>query len=120
MEIWLIFCGAVVCISLFALGAKAREVVYRSEAKAKAPRDNAATRAVVYQAKQARQAKRDAIRVAPGEVRVTDAERDAAVAELAAARESGALDAAEFDDRMSRAMEARVRQDLDRLLSDLP
>lgn len=55
-----------------------------------------------------------------GKMRVTDADRDAVVTVLSAARESGALDAVEFDDRMSAAMESKTRKDLSGLTADLP
>ena len=53
-------------------------------------------------------------------IRVTDADRDAVITVLAAARETGALDAVEFSDRMSRALESKTRKDLSGLLADLP
>ena len=53
-------------------------------------------------------------------VRASDAERDAVAAELADHLKDGRLDLAEFDERMSHAMAARTRGDLDQLLADLP
>jgi Domain of unknown function (DUF1707) len=54
------------------------------------------------------------------EVRVSDAERDAVVAELGGHFQDGRLDQAEFGDRIGAAMAARTRRDLDVLLTDLP
>ena len=54
------------------------------------------------------------------DLRVSDAERDAVASELAGHLQDGRLDAAEFDERLSQAMTARTRGDLDRLLTDLP
>jgi hypothetical protein len=53
-------------------------------------------------------------------LRVSDAERDAAAAELAEHLKEGRLDTAEFDERVGVAVTARTRGDLDRLLADLP
>jgi DUF1707 SHOCT-like domain len=53
-------------------------------------------------------------------VRASDAERDAVAAELGEHLKDGRLDMAEFDERMSQAMGARTRGDLDQLLADLP
>lgn len=53
-------------------------------------------------------------------LRVSDAERDAAAAELAEHLKEGRLDTAEFDERVGLAVTARTRGDLDRLLADLP
>jgi len=53
-------------------------------------------------------------------LRVSDAERDAVTEELAQHLQDGRLDATEFDERVSQAMTARTRGDLDRLLADLP
>ena len=55
----------------------------------------------------------------PG-LRVSDADRDAAVAELADHFEAGRLDLAEFQERLGRAVSARTRRDLDQPLADLP
>ena len=56
----------------------------------------------------------------PSRIRATDQDRDAVVAELVRAHGSGALDPVEFDDRMSRALQAKTCGDLARLLVDLP
>lgn len=53
-------------------------------------------------------------------LRVSDAERDAVAAELAEHLRAGRLDLPEFDERVGRALGARTRADLDRLLTDLP
>jgi Domain of unknown function (DUF1707) len=53
-------------------------------------------------------------------VRASDAERDAVATELAEHLKDGRLDMPEFDERMSQAMAARTRGDLDQLLADLP
>ena len=62
----------------------------------------------------------DRITVERAGLRVSDAERDAAAVELAEHLKDGRLDAAEFDERVGRAVTARTRGDLDRLLADLP
>jgi hypothetical protein len=51
---------------------------------------------------------------------VSDADRDAALAELAAGFQEGRLDLAEFEERMDRAARARTGGDLAGLLADLP
>jgi hypothetical protein len=56
----------------------------------------------------------------PGMMRVTDQERDAVTEELARHFQVGRLGQNEFDRRMSYALEARTRDDLDNLLMDLP
>jgi hypothetical protein len=53
-------------------------------------------------------------------LRVSDADRDAAVAELSDHFQAGRLDQAEFDDRAGRALRARTESDLGELLADLP
>jgi Domain of unknown function (DUF1707) len=53
-------------------------------------------------------------------IRASDAEREAVAAELADHLKDGRLDLSEFDERMSQAMSARTRGDLDELLADLP
>jgi hypothetical protein len=53
-------------------------------------------------------------------IRVSDADRDAAVTELGQHFQAGRLDAAELDDRTGLALRARVRADLEVLLADLP
>jgi hypothetical protein len=54
------------------------------------------------------------------QLRVSDADRDAVVTELGEHFQAGRLDAAELDDRTGRALRARVRSDLDEVLTDLP
>jgi hypothetical protein len=54
------------------------------------------------------------------QLRVSDADRDAVVTELGEHFQAGRLDAAELDDRTGRALRARVRSDLDQVLTDLP
>jgi len=53
-------------------------------------------------------------------VRASDAERDATVERLSQATGEGRLTLEEFSDRMERATEARTRNELDRLVTDLP
>lgn len=53
-------------------------------------------------------------------LRVSDAERDAVAGELGQHFQEGRLDQAEFDDRVTAAMVAKTRRDLDELLTDLP
>lgn len=53
-------------------------------------------------------------------LRVSDAERDQAAAELGEHFQAGRLDADEFDERLHSALRARTRGDLDKLLEDLP
>ena len=53
-------------------------------------------------------------------IRVSDAERDAAVGRLSAATGDGRLTLEEFSQRMDLATTARTRADLDRLVADLP
>jgi hypothetical protein len=54
------------------------------------------------------------------DLRVSDAERDAVVTELGDHFQQGRLDQAEFDERVTQALAARTRRDLDGLLADLP
>ena len=54
------------------------------------------------------------------DVRVSDAERDAVATVLGQHFQDGRLDQAEFDERVTAAIAARTRGDLDRLLTDLP
>ncbi len=54
------------------------------------------------------------------DIRVSDAERDQAVAELGEHFQSGRLTQEEFDDRSGRALQARTGRDLTALFSDLP
>jgi hypothetical protein len=53
-------------------------------------------------------------------IRVSDAERDTVATELGQHFQDGRLDQAEFGERMTAAMAARTRADLDGLLTDLP
>lgn len=53
-------------------------------------------------------------------LRVSDAERNAVAERLSAHYADGRLDQAEFDERVSRAMSAKTRGDLDGLFDDLP
>jgi hypothetical protein len=53
-------------------------------------------------------------------IRVSDAERDAAIGRLSAATGDGRLTLEEFSQRMELAIAARTRADLDRLAADLP
>lgn len=57
----------------------------------------------------------------PGGVRrIGDAERDKAAEYLREHMAAGRLDAAEFDERLTRALSAKVGPDLDALFTDLP
>jgi len=60
------------------------------------------------------------IRYSDQHIRVSDAERNAVTERLAAHYGDGRLDQAEFDERVSRAMTAKTRGDLDGLFDDLP
>jgi hypothetical protein len=53
-------------------------------------------------------------------LRVSDADRDAAIGELGEHFQAGRLDSAELEDRTGRALRARIGGDLDELLADLP
>ena len=55
-----------------------------------------------------------------GAIRVSDAERDQAAAELGEHYQAGRLTLEEFDDRSSRALRARTGNDLVALFADLP
>lgn len=55
-----------------------------------------------------------------GSVRVSDAERDRALAELSDHYQSGRISAEEFDDRSGRALRARTGKELSSLFDDLP
>jgi hypothetical protein len=55
-----------------------------------------------------------------GELRVSDADRDAALAELSQHFQAGRLTADELDDRTSQILAARTGADLDDPLGDLP
>lgn len=54
------------------------------------------------------------------DLRVSDAERDAVATELGQHLQDGRLDQAEFDARVTAALSARTRGDLNVLLTDLP
>jgi hypothetical protein len=54
------------------------------------------------------------------DLRVSDADRDAVIAELAGHLQEGRLDSEEFGQRLEAAASARTRGDLDTLLADLP
>ena len=56
----------------------------------------------------------------PGSLRVSDADRDRAVAELSEHFQAGRLTADELDDRTGRALQARTAADLASLFADLP
>ena len=60
------------------------------------------------------------IRYSDQHLRVSDAERNAVTERLATHYSDGRLDQAEFDDRVSKAMAAKTRGDLDGLFDDLP
>jgi hypothetical protein len=60
------------------------------------------------------------IRYSDQHLRVSDAERNEVVERLSAHFSEGRLDQAEFDERVSRAMAAKTRGDLDGLFDDLP
>jgi hypothetical protein len=55
-----------------------------------------------------------------GDLRVSDAERDRAVAELSDAFQAGRITADEFDQRSAQALRARTGTELSALLTDLP
>jgi hypothetical protein len=56
----------------------------------------------------------------PGELRVSDAERERALAELSEAYQAGRITAEEFDQRSTQALSARTGQELTVPLADLP
>jgi hypothetical protein len=56
----------------------------------------------------------------PGDLRVSDADRDRALFELSEAFRSGRLTADEFDQRSGQALNARTGNELTVLLADLP
>ena len=60
------------------------------------------------------------IRYSDQHLRVSDAERNEVVERLSAYFSEGRLDQAEFDERVSQAMTAKTRGDLDGLFDDLP
>ncbi|HET7017569.1 MAG TPA: DUF1707 domain-containing protein [Streptosporangiaceae bacterium] len=55
-----------------------------------------------------------------GSMRVSDADRDRALAELTEHYQAGRLDTEEFNDRSGRALQARTGQELTGLFTDLP
>jgi len=55
-----------------------------------------------------------------GDLRVSDADRDRALAELSEHFQAGRLTTAELEDRTGRALSARTGNDLGVLLADLP
>jgi len=55
-----------------------------------------------------------------GDIRVSDAERDRAIAELSEHFQTGRLTQEEFDDRSGLALRARTGDDLRELFTDLP
>jgi hypothetical protein len=55
-----------------------------------------------------------------GDIRVSDAERDQAIAELSEQFQAGRLTQEEFEDRSGRALAARTGADLRALFTDLP
>jgi hypothetical protein len=55
-----------------------------------------------------------------GDIRVSDAERDVALAELSEHFQAGRLTQEEFDDRSGRALAARTGNELRELFTDLP
>jgi hypothetical protein len=55
-----------------------------------------------------------------GELRVSDADRDLAIAELSEHFQTGRLTQEEFDDRSARALQARTGRELTELFADLP
>jgi hypothetical protein len=56
----------------------------------------------------------------PGDMRVSDADRDRAVSELTAAYQTGRLRHEEFDERSTKALHAATGKELTDLLTDLP
>jgi Domain of unknown function (DUF1707) len=56
----------------------------------------------------------------PGDLRVSDAERDRALSELSEAYQSGRITADEFDQRSTQALRARTGHELTVPLADLP
>jgi Domain of unknown function (DUF1707) len=56
----------------------------------------------------------------PGELRVSDADRDRALSELSEAYQVGRITADEFDHRSMQALNARTGTELAALLADLP
>jgi Domain of unknown function (DUF1707) len=62
----------------------------------------------------------DASGFPPGELRVSDAERDRALSELSEAYQVGRITADEFDRRSTQALRARTGEELTAPLADLP
>ena len=56
----------------------------------------------------------------PGDLRVSDADRDRALSELSEAFQAGRITADEFDQRSGQALRARTGKELTALLADLP
>ncbi|HUC21984.1 MAG TPA: DUF1707 domain-containing protein [Streptosporangiaceae bacterium] len=56
----------------------------------------------------------------PGELRVSDGDRDRALSELSEAYQAGRITAEEFDHRSTQALSARTGRELAALLADLP
>jgi hypothetical protein len=56
----------------------------------------------------------------PGDLRVSDADRDRALSELGGAFRVGRITADEFDQRSGQALRARTGKELTALLTDLP
>ena len=56
----------------------------------------------------------------PASLRVSDAERDAAVAQLQSSLDAGRINLAEFDERTRAVYDAATYDELNRLLNDLP
>jgi hypothetical protein len=56
----------------------------------------------------------------PGDVRVSDADRDQALSELGAALRAGRITADEFDERSGQTLRSRTGRELVALLADLP
>jgi hypothetical protein len=56
----------------------------------------------------------------PGDIRVSDADRDAAITELSEHFQAGRLTHEEFEERSGLALRARTGNDLNELFTDLP
>ena len=57
---------------------------------------------------------------APGDLRVSDADRDRALAELSEHYQAGRLTLEEFDERSAQALQSRTARELSGLFTDLP
>ncbi|MDA1359224.1 DUF1707 domain-containing protein [Glycomyces luteolus] len=55
-----------------------------------------------------------------GKLRISNADRDRAIAQLQAALDEGRIDLAEFDERAKTAYEAKTNAELDLIFDDLP